>query len=56
MDDRQMEKIVSAYGTPLYVLDEEILRDRVAYLRQRLPSEIQLCYAVKANTFIVDDA
>lgn len=54
MNDRQLEKIVSAYGTPLYVLDEAVLRDRVAYLRQRLPSEIQLCYAVKANTFIVD--
>lgn len=53
MDQKKLEKIISTYGTPLHVLEEEVLRKRIAYLRSSLPPEVQLCYAVKANTFIM---
>lgn len=53
MEQKQLEKIISAYGTPLHVLEEGALRERVSYLRSSLPPEVQLCYAVKANTFIM---
>lgn len=54
MDKKQLEKVISTYGTPLYVLDEAVLRERIAYLRRSLPPQVRLCYAVKANTFIMD--
>jgi diaminopimelate decarboxylase len=35
--------------TPFYVYDRQQITDRVAHLRQHLPSQIELHYAVKAN-------
>ncbi|MBN9133443.1 MAG: pyridoxal-dependent decarboxylase, exosortase A system-associated [Nitrosospira multiformis] len=35
--------------TPFYAYDRQMLADRVALLRQHLPAEIHLHYAVKAN-------
>lgn len=35
--------------TPFYALDRSLVRERVAALRQVLPTEIKLHYAVKAN-------
>lgn len=39
--------------TAYYVFDIGVLKSRVAYLRSRLPQAVQLCYAVKANTFLI---
>ena len=39
--------------TPAYVFDLAVLRARVAYLRAQLPPQVKLCYAVKANTFLL---
>jgi len=36
-------------STPFYAYDRALLRERVAYLRQVLPPEIELHYSVKAN-------
>ncbi|MEP6656996.1 MAG: pyridoxal-dependent decarboxylase, exosortase A system-associated [Betaproteobacteria bacterium] len=36
-------------GTPFYAYDRRLLERRVALLRQHLPSEVMLHYAVKAN-------
>ncbi len=41
--------------TPAYVFDIPVLRSRIAYLRSALPEKVRLCYAVKANTFIVKE-
>ncbi len=42
--------------TPLYVFDLGELERRIAFLRANLPSQVELCYAVKANPFIVKQA
>ena len=39
-----------------YVFDAPRLRERMEYLRGRLPEGTGLCYAVKANTFIIREA
>ena len=40
------------YGTPSYIYDIDILKERVKYLQNKLGKNYDLVYAVKANTFI----
>ncbi len=49
-------EIVKNEACPMYVFDLDVLKDRIAYLRSKLPEKIQLCYAIKANAFIVEKA
>ena len=46
---------IQKMDTAYYVFDVGVLKKRVAYLRSRLPQSVQLCYAVKANTFLIRD-
>ena len=50
-----IDALKSANDTAFYVFDALELKRRIAYLRSRLPQEIELCYAVKANSFIVKE-
>lgn len=45
-------EVLEKFKTPFYVFDIDILRERIAYLKKQLPN-IDICYAIKANTFIV---
>lgn len=53
MNKQQIEKIANTFPTPLYVFDISILQKRVAELKSALPAHVNLCFAVKANTFII---
>ncbi|HIR00246.1 MAG TPA: alanine racemase [Candidatus Scybalocola faecavium] len=53
MDRKQIQQILHQYPTPLYVFDIPVLLERIAYLKKMLPEHVSLCYAVKANTFIL---
>ena len=55
MTDTEL-KLVEKYGTPLYVFDGARLKERIGYLKDRLPVSIDLVYAVKANPFIIGEA
>lgn len=55
MTDKQIEMLTAQYGTPLYVFDIRALRARVASLRRRLPPAVRLCFAVKANPFLLPE-
>ena len=55
MNNITTEKILKSYATPLYVFETDALKNRVDYLKSRLPKDVSLCYAIKANTFIVSD-
>lgn len=55
MNNITTEKILKSYATPLYVFEIDALKNRVDYLKSRLPKNVSLCYAIKANTFIVSD-
>jgi diaminopimelate decarboxylase len=50
------EKIVKKFGTPLYLFDIDELQSRLEYLHKSLNKDLDLCYAVKANTFIIKEA
>lgn len=43
------ELLAQAGSTPFYAIDLATVQDRIAGLRARLPADLQLCYAVKAN-------
>ncbi len=50
-----MERNVFASSGAYYTFDIPALKRRIAYLRKNLPENVDLCYAVKANTFIAGD-
>ena len=56
MTDEQILSFTKNAPTPRYVFDLGELERRVAFLRAHLPEEVELCYAVKANTFIIEKA
>lgn len=53
MTEQQMQALLARENTPMYVFDIPVLRERVQALRQRLPAGVSLCYAMKANPFVV---
>ena len=55
MKETQLKALLREKTTPLYVFDLAELRRRVQYLRQALPEKVKLCYAVKANPFILEE-
>lgn len=55
MNNERVKLLLNNYQTPMYVFDTSILRQRVNYLKNCLPDNVSLCYAVKANTFIMKE-
>lgn len=43
-------------GTPLYIFDKDELNSRIASIREILGEDVEICYAMKANPFLVDAA
>ena len=48
-----LRKIIEGDNTPAYIFDINVLKRRVEYLQGKMPKDTKLCYAIKANTFIV---
>lgn len=55
MDKKMMQRLAMRYSTPFYVFDIETLRNDVRYLREIFGGRAELCYAAKANTFILKE-
>ena len=49
------DQVLASCPTAFYTFDTRALRERVAYLRARLPENCSLCYAVKANPFVAGE-
>ena len=56
VNDRQLHisgisvsELVEAYGSPLFVYDEDIVRNRVETVIELLPPDFKLYYSIKAN-------
>lgn len=43
-------------GTPLYIFDKDELSSRIESIREILGEDVDICYAMKANPFLVDAA
>ena len=37
------------------IFDVNVLKKRIEYLKSKIPENVKLCYAIKANTFIVKE-
>ena len=48
-----VKRIVDSHGSPLYLFDYCELRERVLEIRKCLGNNVQLCYAMKANPFLI---
>lgn len=55
MEKQQIRELAARFSTPAYVFDIGVLKKRIGFLRDRLPKEVSLCYAVKANPFLVKE-
>ena len=56
MNDQTIQAALDTVGTPLYLFDEEEFHRQSLHLRSLLPSDAELCYAIKANPFIIEQA
>ena len=45
--------IIKSYDTPLFIYDCDVIKKRISYLRNILCADI--CYAIKANTFVIKE-
>lgn len=52
MDYEKITELATKYGTPTYVFFENILFDLTKKIRQSLPDNTGLCFAMKANPFL----
>lgn len=50
-----MNSLIPNCETAFYVFDIDRLLQRAAYLKKKLSERVELCYAVKANTFIIGE-
>lgn len=55
MKQEIIENILKNHETPIYVFDIDKLKQRIKFLRENLTKRLELCYAIKANTFIVKE-
>ena len=46
-------EIADQHSTPLYILDKEALENRINEIKDILGEGVTLCYAMKANPFLV---
>lgn len=49
----QYDDVIRELVTPAYVFDIDVLRNRIALIKNTLGENIHLCYAMKANPFII---
>ena len=53
MTNDNIFEIAERYGTPMYVFDIKELRERTANIKKILGKNCELCYAMKANPFLI---
>lgn len=47
-----LHNILQDYSCPTYIFSYPLLKERVSYLKDSLPKQISLCFALKANPFL----
>lgn len=53
MDNEQLKQIAQTHSTPAYVFDTDALVERVKRIKDCIGSRFGICYAMKANPFLV---
>lgn len=55
MNGSELEQAITHYKTPFYIFDMDLLAAQVKKLRMILDSDVELCYAMKANPFLIKE-
>lgn len=55
MTDTDLASLAERFGTPLYIFDARRIRNRIEMLKDELPRDCDLCFAIKANPFVVPE-
>ena len=55
MDKKAIKELIENYSSPTYIFDINELKTRISFLKENLSKRMELCYAIKANTFIVKE-
>ena len=55
MNNNEIGQAIQKYKTPFYVFDSDILADRIKKIRAVLGENAEICYAMKANSFIIKE-
>lgn len=53
MEQNVVRKALDTFSTPLYLFDEATFAKTIERMRAALPTHVSLCYAMKANPFIL---
>lgn len=53
MNTEELRAVAATYGTPTYIFDVREVEARIRLLRSLLPEDTGLCFAVKANPFLI---
>ena len=56
MSKEVLQQAIEQFSTPFYLFDEGELHRQVEHLRSLLSPNVQLCYAMKANSFVLQQA
>lgn len=54
MDRNEMQRAAAQFQTPFYVFDTDELRDKVEKIKNVLQGRAAVCYAMKANPFLIE--
>lgn len=55
MNKAEIGQAISQYKTPFYIFDTDILTEQIKKLRTALGADVELCYAIKANPFLIKE-
>ena len=55
MNQTVIQQALKTMSTPSYVFDTDAAAEKMVRLRGMLPKRVQLCYAMKANPFLIRD-
>ncbi len=55
MDKSEIEYAISQYQTPFYIFDTDILANQINKMRTALGTDVEMCYAMKANPFVIKE-
>lgn len=55
MTESKIKSLLKTETTPLYIFNVNELCKRVRFLKENLSSRVKICYAIKANTFILKE-
>lgn len=55
MNKELIKECILKYGSPSYIFDLDALKERVLNIKKILGKDINICYAMKANSFIIEE-